>query len=142
MEAGTTDAIREFLMEMPIVKFAGVEVTNIGLGRLEVKMALRPELCVTDGIAHAGIVGMLADLAGGGACYTMLPPTWGTTTADHTIKFLAPAAGEHLLARGRVVQSGKQQSIGAVDVISVRDGVERLCATGLVTMRNLAPPAG
>jgi len=138
---GIDEAVHSYLETMPIMRFAGVEVVSLDLGRLELRMPVRPELCLSDGVLHVGIVGMLADMAAGGACYTMLPPSWGTSTADHTLKLLTPAAGDRLVAKGRIVQAGRYASVGAADVIVARHGVERLCATALVTMRNMPPPS-
>ena len=36
---------------------------------------------------------------------TMLPRGWGASTVDYTIKLIAPAAGEKLVARGRLVRA-------------------------------------
>ena len=58
-------------------------------------------------------------------------------TLDHHVKFLAAAAGEKLVARGRTISAGRTVSVGAADVYAVRDGQETLCATALVTVRNV-----
>jgi acyl-coenzyme A thioesterase PaaI-like protein len=71
----------------------------------------------------------------------MLPAGWGGATADYTIKLLAPAGGEKLVARGRVIQPGRTLSVAAADVFAVRAGRETLCATALITAR-IFPPAG
>jgi acyl-coenzyme A thioesterase PaaI-like protein len=55
---------------------------------------------------------------------------------DYTIKLIAPAAGEKLVARGRLVRSGRTLSVSAADVYAVREGNETLCATALATIRN------
>ena len=41
-----------------------------------------------------------------------------------------------LRAKGRVLQDGRTNSIGAADVYIVSDGSERLCGTVLATTRN------
>jgi acyl-coenzyme A thioesterase PaaI-like protein len=71
----------------------------------------------------------------------MLPDGWGGATADYTIKLLAPAGGERLVARGRLIQFGRTLSVAAAEVFSVRDGRETLCATALITARTF-PKAG
>lgn len=67
---------------------------------------------------------------------TMLPRGWGASKVDYTIKLVAPAAGEKLVARGRLVRSGRTLSVTASDVYVVRGGNETLCATSLATIRN------
>ena len=46
------------------------------------------------------------------------------------------AKGEKLRARGRVLQDGRTNSIGAADVYSVSGDTESLCGTVLTTTRN------
>jgi acyl-coenzyme A thioesterase PaaI-like protein len=57
-------------------------------------------------------------------------------TLDFTIKMTGIAKGEALRAKGRVLQDGRTNSIGAADVYRVSDGSERLCGTVLATTRN------
>jgi len=48
----------------------------------------------------------------------------------------APAQGEKLLARGRVLQAGQTTSVGAADIFAVSGNSEVLCGTVLATARN------
>ncbi len=76
---------------------------------------------------------------------TPLPPGCAAATVDYTAKFLTEARGDHLIARARVLRPGNTLTVAAVDIFVVGDGTETLCATALVTMRNLvekARPAG
>jgi len=123
-------------MEMPIAAYFGFRITDIGPGFLEITQPYRRELCYIDGIFQAGAVGTIADFAGAGACVTMLPEGWGGATADYTIKLLAPATGENLVARGRLIQFGRTLSVAAADVFCVKDDKETLCATALITART------
>ena len=41
------------------------------------------------------------------------------------------------VARGRVVHAGRTTTVAAAEVYTVEDGTETLCATALITMRNL-----
>ncbi|MGY3413459.1 acyl-coenzyme A thioesterase PaaI-like protein [Bradyrhizobium sp. GM5.1] len=70
----------------------------------------------------------------------MLPRGWAASTVDYTIKLVAPASGEKLVARGRLVRSGRTLSVAASDVYAVRQGDETLCATALATIRNFEVP--
>jgi acyl-coenzyme A thioesterase PaaI-like protein len=53
---------------------------------------------------------------------------------EYKINLVAPAAGEMLIARARVVRSGKTLKICAADVFAIKDGKETLCATTLSTI--------
>jgi uncharacterized protein (TIGR00369 family) len=127
-----------FIMDMPIAAFFGFTITDIAPGFLEVTQPYRPELCFQGRMFQAGPIGTLADFAGAGACFSMLPPGWLAATADYTVKLLAPAEGDRLIARGRVVQYGRTLSVAASEVFAVTGDRETLCATALVTARNFA----
>src|SRR3954447_11016443 len=130
------ETTRRFLTEMPISKHFGFAVTGVGPGLFEITQPFRKELSFRPGIFQAGPVGTLADMAAACAGMTMLPCGWAASTVDYTIKLIAPAAGNKIVARGRVVRSGRTLSVAAADVYAVRDGKEILCATALATIRN------
>ena len=125
-----------FLMEMPIAQFFGFSVTGVGPGLFEITQPFRKELSFGPGLFQAGPIGTLADMAAACAGITMLPCGWAASTVDYTIKLIAPAAGNKVVARGRVVRSGRILSVTASDVYAVREGKETLCATALATIRN------
>jgi uncharacterized protein (TIGR00369 family) len=130
------ETAKRFLMEMPIAQHFGFLVTGIGPGLFEITQPFRKELSFSPGIFQAGPVGTLADMAAACAGITMLPCGWAASTVDYTIKLIAPAAGEKIVARGRVVRSGRTLSVTASEVYAVRAGKETLCATALATIRN------
>src|SRR5437763_11718733 len=135
------ETTKRFLMDMPIAQHFGFAVTGVGPGLFEITQPFRTELSFSQGIFQAGPVGTLADMAAACAGITMLPPGWGASTVDYTIKLIAPAAGEKLVARGRLVRSGRTLSVTASDVYAVREGNETLCATALATIRNFEAPS-
>jgi uncharacterized protein (TIGR00369 family) len=130
------ETTKRFLMEMPIARHFGFAITDVGPGLFEITQPFRKKLSFSQGIFQAGPVGTLADMAAACAGVTMLPRGWGASTVDYTIKLIAPAAGEKLVARGRLVRCGRTLSVTAADVYAVRDGNETLCATALATIRN------
>jgi uncharacterized protein (TIGR00369 family) len=134
------DTAKRFLMGMPIAQHFGFKVTGVGPGLFEITQPFREELSFRPGIFQAGPVGTLADIAAACAGMTMLPRGWGASTVDYTIKLVAPAAGEKLIARGRLVKSGRTLSVTASDVYAVHQGNETLCATTLATIRNFEVP--
>jgi uncharacterized protein (TIGR00369 family) len=133
-------ATKNFLMAMPISQHFGFDVTGVGPGRFEITQPFRRELSYQKGVFQAGPIGTLADMAAACACATMLPLGWAASTADYTVKLLAPAIGERLIVRGRILRYGRTLSVAAADVFAVNRNDEVLCATALVTVRNLGPP--
>src|SRR4051794_32798846 len=130
------ETAKRFLMEMPIPQHFGLAITGIGPGVFEITQPFREELSFRPGIFQAGPVGTLADMAAACAGMTMLPSGWAASTVDYTIKLIAPAAGDKIVARGRVVRFGRTLSVTASDVYAVHEGKEALCATALATIRN------
>jgi uncharacterized protein (TIGR00369 family) len=135
------EVTKRFLMAMPIAQHLGFDITDVAPGRFEITQPFRRELSFREGTFQAGPIGTLADMAAACAGATMLPEGWAVLTIDYTLKLLTPAVGEKLVARGRLLRSGRTLSVAAADVFSVQDGKETLCATALTTMRNFESPA-
>ena len=80
------------------------------------------------GFVHGGVVGMIADSAAGYAAMTMVLPTDSVLTVEYKMNLVAPADGEKLIARGKVVRPGRTLIVTQAEVFAVKDGAERLCA--------------
>jgi uncharacterized protein (TIGR00369 family) len=129
--------VKASVLSMPAVKHLGLDFGRIAPGEVEIIQPHREEL-TTDGKSfQGGVLGSLADIAGGSAGRTLLSPGWVNMTVDYTVKILAPANGEKVVARGRVIKAGKVMTVAAADVYTVNGSEERLCATAFVTMRNI-----
>lgn len=131
-------AVQGAVLSMPAAQHLGFTFGRIAPGEAEIVQPHRVELTQHNGYFQGGVLGSLADFAGGSAAGTLLPPGWVNMTIDYTVKILAPAKGPTVLARGRVVKPGALISIAAAEVFSVDGDDETLCATALVTMRNVA----
>jgi uncharacterized protein (TIGR00369 family) len=129
--------VRAAVLSMPAARHLGFDFGRIEPGEVEIIQPWREELTEHNGFFQGGVLGALADFAGGSAAGTLLPAGWVNMTIDYTVKILAPARGERVVARGRVVKASQTISVAAADVYSVRAADETLCATALVTMRNI-----
>ncbi|MFF0454847.1 PaaI family thioesterase [Nocardia africana] len=129
--------VEAVVLGMPAARHLGFSFRRVERGEVEIVQPYRTELTEHNGNFQGGVIGSLADFAGGSAAGTLLPAGWVNMTVDYTVKLLAPARGEYLLARGRVVKPGKAITVAAADVYGVDQGAETLCATALVTMRNI-----
>ena len=134
------EMVRGVVLSMPAAKHLGFHFGRIAPGLAEVVQPYRAELTQHDGFFQGGVLGSLADFAGGSAAGTLLPPGWANMTVDYSIKIFAPARASEIVAVGRVVNPGKMLSVAAAEVYSVEDDERKLCATGLVTMRNVRLP--
>jgi uncharacterized protein (TIGR00369 family) len=70
------------------------------------------------GFVHAGAVSAIADTAAGYAALTLMPADTGVLTTEFKINLLAPAAGERILARGRVVKAGRTLILSQAEVFA------------------------
>jgi uncharacterized protein (TIGR00369 family) len=86
------------------------------------------------GFVHAGAVSAIADSAAGYAGLTLMPPGAGVLTAEFKINLLAPAAGERLRARGRVVKAGRTLTLAQAEVFAESAGREKLVALLTATL--------
>jgi len=125
------------LLSLPVAPAFGLTFTELAAGRAETELAWRPEHSYTPGAFQANPIAALADFTGVAAGVTLLPPGSAAATVDYTVKFLAEARGDQLVARARVLRPGTTLTVAAVDIFVVRDGTEALCAAALVTMRNI-----
>jgi len=80
------------------------------------------------GFVHGGVVGMIADSAAGYAAMTMVPANASVLTVEFKMNLVAPADGDKLIARGKVVRPGKTLIITQAEVFALKDGRETLCA--------------
>ncbi|WP_433730200.1 PaaI family thioesterase [Nocardia sp. CA-129566] len=134
-------AVAAVVLGMPAARHLGFSFGRVAPGEVEIVQPYRIELTEHNGNFQGGVIGSLADFAGGSAAGTLLPLGWVNMTVDYTVKLLAPARGEKLVARGRVVKPGKAITVAAADIYGVDQGEETWCATALVTMRNIELPA-
>ncbi|MCE0764883.1 PaaI family thioesterase [Pseudonocardia kujensis] len=131
------EAVRTALQTMPAAAHLGFTVGALTPGTAELVLHVRPEHTQLDGFVAGSVLGALADYAGGSAAGTLLPAGSASMTTDYTVKILAPAKGDMIVARGRVVKAGHSTSVAATDIVAIDGKAETLCATALVTMRNL-----
>ena len=132
--------VKERISSMPVSRFYGFRFGTLAPGEAEIVQPYREELSHQEGFFQGGVIGAVADFAAGAAAGTLLPAGWANATADYTVKIVAPAGGESLVARGRVVKPGRTLTVVGVEVHAVAEAErETLCATALVTFRNLAP---
>lgn len=128
---------RESFARQGLMQHLGAEIVALRPGQCEICVACRDELTQQHGYFHAGVTASIADTACGYAAYSLMPPDHSVLTVEYKINLVAPAVGDSLIARARVVRSGKTLKICAADVFGIKDGVENLCATMLSTIMAL-----
>ena len=97
-------------------------------GRTEIHLPHWSGVEQQHGFVHGGVVGMIADSAAGYAAMTMVSPTASVLTVEYKMNLMAPADGDHLVARGKVVRAGRTLIVTQAEVFAVKDGQETQCA--------------
>jgi uncharacterized protein (TIGR00369 family) len=136
--AASFQHVRDSFARQGLMKHLGAELTGLSSGQCEIRVSHRPELTQQHGYFHAGVTASIADSASGYAAYSTMPADATVLTVEYKINLVAPAEGDALIARGRVLRSGKTLKICAADVFVVKGGQEILCATSLSTIMALA----
>src|SRR5580692_3608443 len=133
--------VRDSFARQGLMKHLGAELVSLEPGGAVIRVPFRSELTQQHGYFHAGVTGAIADSACGYAAYTLMAADDSVLTVEYKINLLAPADGDELVARARVVRSGKTLKICMADVFVRRAGAENHCATVLATIMCMAGKA-
>lgn len=130
-------AVQDAVLAMPMATTLGIEFVDLAPGTAEIQAPHQEAFSFVPGQLQATAIFAMADFAAVSAAGTLLAPGWVNATIDGTLKILAPAAGSHLRARGRVIHAARLLTVCAADVYTVQGEDEVLCATLLGTARNI-----
>ena len=129
--------VRESFSRQGLMKHLGAELVEVEPGQTTIRVTFRDELTQQHNYFHAGVSGAIADSACGYAAYTLMPTGSSVLTVEYKMNLLAPAEGDELTARARVLRSGRTLKVCAADVYAVKNGKDVHCATMLATIMSL-----
>ncbi|MDA7424099.1 PaaI family thioesterase [Thalassococcus lentus] len=109
-------------------------LTAIAPGTVEITAPIRPETGQQQGFAHAALTFGLGDSAAGYSALSLLEPSFEVVTSEMKINLLAPAVGDALIARGRVIKPGRRLLVVQADVFASDQGKEKHVALLTGTM--------
>lgn len=112
----------------------GARLERVEPGFCEIHLPYSEKLTQQNGYFHAGAVSTIADTAGGYAAYSLMQPEDSVLTVEYKLNLLAPAKGEYLIARSRVLKAGKTITVCNSEIFAVENGTESLCATATITL--------
>ena len=112
----------------------GAELLDFEPGKVSLQVHSRPELCQHHGFLHGAVVGFMID---SGCAWAAASLVGDVVTSEYKLNLLAPAIGEKLICRSEVLKAGQRQAVCRADVFAVKDGVEKLLATGLATIARV-----
>jgi uncharacterized protein (TIGR00369 family) len=131
----TAELVRGWLEHSPYAGHLGMELVELGDGAAEVRLPFRPELATMGDVVHGGAISSLVDTSAAAAAVSAAdgPELAGGTTVDLSVSLVGAARGTDILARARVIRSGRAISFCEVDVTDADGGT---VAKGLVTYRT------
>lgn len=136
-DPGFAERVRESFDRQGAMALLGASLSRVEPGECEIRLPYRPEVTQQHGYFHGGIIGTIADSAGGYAAYTLMPRDSSVLTVEYKMNLLAPGDGELLVARGQVLKCGRSLVVTRVDAVVVKEGRETLCATLLQTLMTM-----
>jgi uncharacterized protein (TIGR00369 family) len=128
------DRVRRSFDKQQIMHTIGATLEHVAPGEVHIAMPRRDDLTQQHGYLHAGVLATIADSACGYAALSVMPDDAAVLSIEFKINMLAPAAGERMIARGKVVKPGRTIVVCTADVVAVSGSVEKLVATMTGTM--------
>jgi uncharacterized protein (TIGR00369 family) len=133
-DPGFEAAVRRSFSRLALMTTIGARLMRVAPGEVDIDMPVRHDLTQQHGYVAAAIVTAIMDTACGYAAMSLMPAGATVLTVEYKVNFMAPARGERLLARGRVVKRGRSLTVCAGDVSALAATGEAAVATMLGTM--------
>lgn len=108
--------VRASFARQGLMRAIGAELATFGPGRCAVALPFSEKVGQQHGFFHGGVIGAVADTAGGYAALSLLPLGSEVVTLEYKVNFLRPAAGDRLVAKGSVLRAGRSVTVTRVDV--------------------------
>ena len=131
--------IRESFAAQSMMATLGARLAGLARGTARIEAPILPGSRQQHGFGHAGLTFAIGDSAAGYAALSVMPEGHEVLTTEMKIHLLAPAKGDLLVARGRVIRAGRRLVIVQADVHALEGGRESHVALLTGTMIPLAP---
>lgn len=144
------ELVRGLLDDQGLMTLFGARVSEVTPGRVVIDLPPNPQLTQHQGRIHGGVVGAVADSAGGFAALSLMPHGSDVVTVEYKINFMRAATG-HFRAIGEVMRPGKTLTVVRMTCECGTPGAMETCAVVQATFMRIAaqseatgavPPAG
>ena len=126
--------VRESFAAQKHMASIGARLTRISAGEIEIRVPFREDLTQQHGFLHAGVVTAVLDSACGYAALSLAEEGVGVLTVELNANLLAPAKGDELIARSRVLRAGRTITACQAEATMVIAGAETSVAVMLGTI--------
>ena len=131
------ERVRKSFDAQGIMDHIGATLTLIEPGVCEIELPYSDAVSQQHGFFHGGVIGTIADSAGGYAAFGLMDAEDGILTVEYKLNLMAPADGDLLVARGHVVRAGRTLTVARAEVGVVKNGVEVACAAMQQTLMRI-----
>ena len=131
------ERVRKSFDAQGIMDHIGATLTLIEPGVCEIELPYSDAVSQQHGFFHGGVIGTIADSAGGYAAFSLMDAEDGILTVEYKLNLMAPADGDLLVARGQVVRAGRTLTVARAEVGVVKNGVEVACAAMQQTLMRI-----
>lgn len=121
-----------------IMGHLGATLVSVSPGACVIELPYSDAVSQQHGFFHGGVIGTIADTAGGYAAFSLMDAEDQILTVEYKLNLMAPASGDLLIARGRVLRPGRTLTVTQAEVCVVKDGVETVCAAMQQTLMRIA----
>ena len=135
------ERVRKSFDAQGIMDHIGATLTLIEPGVCEIELPYSDAVSQQHGFFHGGVIGTIADSAGGYAAFGLMDAEDGILTVEYKLNLMAPADGDLLVARGQVVRAGRTLTVARAEVGVVKNGVEVACAAMQQTLMRIVSRA-
>jgi uncharacterized protein (TIGR00369 family) len=129
--------IRLSFSRQTLMTTLGATIERVHPGEVDIHLPITPGITQQHGYVHAGAMASIADSSCGYAAATLTPADTNVLAVEFKINLMAPATGDKLIARGRVIRAGRTLTVCQSDIVSVGASGEKLVAILTATIMNV-----
>ncbi|MDQ6665240.1 MAG: PaaI family thioesterase [Acidobacteriota bacterium] len=115
---------------MPFNRLVGLRIVRQHRDGVTIECSVRDELRNGLGVLHGGVTATMADAAVGIAVVNHFEGKRAATTVEMKLNYFLPVENGKIVARARLIRTGKTLCVGCVDLFDDR---KRLVAAALAT---------
>jgi uncharacterized protein (TIGR00369 family) len=131
------ERVRASFAKQRFMSTIGARLARVAASEVDIELDVRGDLEQQHGFVHAGVLAAAADSACGYAALTLMAAGTAVLSVEFKINLLAPAAGDRVLARGRVIRAGRTITVCWGEVVAISGTDERVVATMVATMMTV-----
>lgn len=130
--------IRKSFDAQSMMATLGASLQKVEPGEVWIGADLSTDVLQQKGFGHGGLAFTIGDSAAGYSALSLMDKGNEVLTIEMKINYLAPAAGDSLLAKGHVIRHGRKIVVVGAKVFAVKQDKEELIAILQGTMATVS----